>query len=1653
MSQVPNNLGISYTIDLKGNLAEALGRLSNEITSLRSALDGIATDLQGNKAKAAQTTDQIAKSADRLASATDRAASACRRAAAASKEETSASGPKLSAAEKRYKALSEEVKIQRDLAKIETQRQKLTGRLDTPDQSKTRAAKELNAELNKALTLEAKLDVIRRRGIELSERQLVSQGLASRLPTVPNTPKAQIAAGLASPLRNAEELAQIARATKAADVAQRSLNSAEVSAVELRRGQGKVAAKAKADAELEVERATIRAAAAERKATSEALIAAEVRRRQAGQDFEKRVTERLNPIAPPAAPPTPPTNFIKRFLGIDPEDDKRIGRLVFSLQRLVATVLLLKAIRNIEAGFRNIVVQSIKFNAELETAQLGIATIITGAGQIRDITGQQVQGARAFALAQREAARQTALLRIDALNTVAPLNKIIETFQTAIGPGLAAGLNLDQIRQFSVQISQAATAIGLEQNQLAEEIRSILTGTINTRQTRIATVLGITNDDIRRAKEAGTLADLLKQKFEAFNIAGAEISNTFDGAVNRLKTALLSLGSEASLGVFEELKGLFNDISRQLLNIDRDAGTITLNPQFRAAAEAFFSSIQRIVASIRQLSSSLNFNSLIATARTLGAVTEAAFQIILGVVQGIVSTTNTIINVLGGIKDALKSIPIIGDIFETASLRETVALVTQIYIAFGLVTKTLGLYPAILKLVTNATLLWAEASKAVQTNLLATGAAASLLGRTMSLLGLIVRRTVVGFVAFVAIAAAFKALQAFGLLPSFVDKLAGTEKEIQDKREQIAGLRNDLFNFYNNLPAQIEGSTESLKAQEETIASLRREFEKLNTERKLAFLSANDANGKRTPVSSLSGFAAEATKIATEAILQAQEKVRAIELDRVRNSEAIKGAAQQELQARVNILNTIEGTRVSQEQIKRIQDGILSSAQKVREANERAAAVSLKEAIGPDTRAVDVANERIDVLIRNSTREASSRSKVVDAIEEQIRFTRELEAAKRKEADQELKLSTLRGAAAQQSQALPSRDSLNVGANGGQSPLGPRGGGTVDAVRQESDAEKFLASLKNVTASKESEKTRATERTLQALRDSGVEEKDLLKVQSELLDISEDYFKSKERLAEISRLQGAEDKKVTEATRRFLVDDARRLLAEAANAQSAALTAALPGEENAALRDKVQKSILSLLEVEAKIIGLKEKEKVLDIAKLAVSREVNQQANARLEIAARTFAFEQGRQNVTDRLTLENQIAEFAVRRKDSETQAYVQAQGLTRLKERELELVKEINRNQSVAALTRQIDLIRQLRSLRTDITGSPTGDIGPQGPRTEVFNSLPQSEQSSLILKANDAQNALNASTAAYGVLIEQNRVRLEQSTNAVDEQRRIEEENRIRAGGPGVTFGQQLTQAAEDLNATLPSKFAQIFATLSTIVTGFSSFAADSIVDAFDPTKKVDLKERFARFLQDVARQIINQLVTIAVTKAALGLTGILSAGFAAGGEVKAPQGFRHGGSVGRSPTRHVRGYAGGGNVVGPALPTLRPAHVDPKDTVPAWLSVGEFVQPVHRVQQYGSDLFEAFRQGWIDPFEARMLMPSQRNRRTASRITSSAVRGYAAGGSVSSTPSTTPQPRAASGSGGSVVVPAVVANENTMDQLLRGGGTSLTRFLDEVGFVRR
>lgn len=356
--------------------------------------------------------------------------------------------------------------------------------------------------------------------------------------------------------------------------------------------------------------------------------------------------------------------------------------LLFTFRRLFGVLAAFQAARAVFTGFVELIKSGIEFNATIERTRIGIASLIIAVGTLSDEQGNAVEGADAFLLAQKEAVRQQKLLRTESLKTTATFQELLDTFQVAVGPGIAAGLKLDEVRRFSVQISQAASAIGVAQNQLSEEIRSILSGTIQQRTTRIAAVLGITNEDIRRAREAGNLFEFLQDRFKTFGIAGDEAAKTFDGLLGILKGAVQELAGLAAAPLFDTLKTTLADLVNLILTIGPD-GAVIINPDAVLAIAPIFAGIQSAIESIRASASNLGFADLTSSAQLIGAAIAAAGEIISGVVAGIVQGFQVVVNIIGAIANAFGG--------QTKSLQEIVALVTKYSVIFGSVLVIVGL--------------------------------------------------------------------------------------------------------------------------------------------------------------------------------------------------------------------------------------------------------------------------------------------------------------------------------------------------------------------------------------------------------------------------------------------------------------------------------------------------------------------------------------------------------------------------------------------------------------------------------------------------------------------------------------------------------------------------------------------------------------------------------------------------------------------------------------------------------------------------------------------------------------------------------------------------------------------------------------------------
>lgn len=392
---------------------------------------------------------------------------------------------------------------------------------------------------------------------------------------------------------------------------------------------------------------------------------------------------------------------IKDFLGLGKSIDgaeNRANRAAFTFRRLFGILAAFAAARALGNLFSTAIREGIEFNAVMERSRLGIAGILAAAGEIRDRFGNTTDAATRLSIALGIASDQIEKLKTDALATTATFEDLVESFQTGLAPGLQAGFDVDQIRIFTRQISLAASAIGLEQRQLAEEIRSILTGTINPRNTRIATALGISNEDIRNAKEAGTLFEFLQKRFEAFDVAGKQAAQTLPGLFERLKDAVQQVLGAGFKDLSNDLKGLMTTVIDLIVQVDETTGKIQLNPEIVRIVDLMAEGLRTVVEEAQRIGEAVGIQGFQTLADGIGTTIRFIARVLGGIIEGAIQGVRFVFSILLDIRNLIQNIAGI-DILDPEVLRKVMVVVSAIAAATLTITLLLSAASPLLKII------------------------------------------------------------------------------------------------------------------------------------------------------------------------------------------------------------------------------------------------------------------------------------------------------------------------------------------------------------------------------------------------------------------------------------------------------------------------------------------------------------------------------------------------------------------------------------------------------------------------------------------------------------------------------------------------------------------------------------------------------------------------------------------------------------------------------------------------------------------------------------------------------------------------------------------------------------------------------------------
>jgi hypothetical protein len=299
------------------------------------------------------------------------------------------------------------------------------------------------------------------------------------------------------------------------------------------------------------------------------------------------------------------------------------------------------------AGFSvaSFVKAGIDFNKTIEDSVLGIASLVNAQTKITDGQGNQLKGQEALTAAIALSEGQMLELRRAGLETAATTTQLVEAYQQAVGAGLGAGLALDDIRKITIQTTQAAAALGVPMNQINQEVRSILSGQIDS-NSAVAKALGITNEQVNAMKAQGKLVEFLDSKMGAFSDAAKRSSDNFTVLASNASEVIDVFAGSSTEKFFDAIKAGLKSVNGLLdpktLGVDQSLTQITV----------LFNDLGGVVGG--SLGSA--FEGLIGYAKDFGVFLEQNQGVMIEIVAGTESLLQTIGSVVGYFIDATSSL-------------------------------------------------------------------------------------------------------------------------------------------------------------------------------------------------------------------------------------------------------------------------------------------------------------------------------------------------------------------------------------------------------------------------------------------------------------------------------------------------------------------------------------------------------------------------------------------------------------------------------------------------------------------------------------------------------------------------------------------------------------------------------------------------------------------------------------------------------------------------------------------------------------------------------------------------------------------------------------------------------------------------------------
>ena len=263
-----------------------------------------------------------------------------------------------------------------------------------------------------------------------------------------------------------------------------------------------------------------------------------------------------------------------------------LAKMKAAASSLIGTFTSLKAAiisASVTMGFSAMIKQAVDYNSTLETTRLGISAILTSMTEMRDAQGRLIEGQDKFAAAGQMAIKAQEELRRIGMTTAATYTELVEVYQGILAPALSAKMTFEETLEITGLLTNAVKAIGLPIQQIKQEARDLIQGGIQPASSSLATALGISDAMVKKWREQGTLFKESKSRLEGFVYASKEFENSWGGVWSNFKDVIQKTIGEGMNSVFASLKAVISEITKSLVNIQRDGNgvitSITVKPE------------------------------------------------------------------------------------------------------------------------------------------------------------------------------------------------------------------------------------------------------------------------------------------------------------------------------------------------------------------------------------------------------------------------------------------------------------------------------------------------------------------------------------------------------------------------------------------------------------------------------------------------------------------------------------------------------------------------------------------------------------------------------------------------------------------------------------------------------------------------------------------------------------------------------------------------------------------------------------------------------------------------------------------------------------------------------------------------------------------